>query len=114
MQPRIAEPDDEGAVSAVLLASYTALLAKDYAPAVLAAALPRMVRANPALLAEGSFYVIDGPDGTVIGCGGWTRAAPGSGEQTASVGHLRHFATHPAEARRGIGRLIYNPWRPRA
>jgi GNAT superfamily N-acetyltransferase len=108
MHARLAALSDETAVSALLLASYTGLMAKDYDPAVLAAALPHMVRANPSLLASGTFYVVEGPASSIIACGGWTRAAPGTARQTADLAHLRHFATHPNFARQGVGRLIYH------
>ena len=108
MRVRIAAASNENAVSALLRASYTELMARDYGAAILAAALPAMVRANPSLLGSGTFYVVDGPNASFIGCGGWTLAAPGSKTETTSLAHLRHFATHPHFARRGIGRLIYH------
>jgi N-acetylglutamate synthase-like GNAT family acetyltransferase len=108
MHARLAALSDETAVSALLRAAYTDLMAKDYDPEVLAAALPRMVRANPSLLASGTFYVVESPASSIIACGGWTHAAPGTATQTANLAHLRHFATHPSFARRGIGRRIYH------
>jgi GNAT superfamily N-acetyltransferase len=108
MRARLAVPSDEILVSALLLASYTTLMAKDYDAVVLAAALPRMVRANPSLLCSGTFYVVDAPAASVIGCGGWTLAAPGTEMEIASLAHLRHFATHPDFTRQGVGRLIYD------
>jgi GNAT superfamily N-acetyltransferase len=108
MRTRVAVLSDENAVNALLLASYTALMAKDYDPVVLEPALPRIVRANPGLLGSGTFYVVDGPEASIIACGGWTLAAPGTTTEVAGVAHLRHFATHPGFARRGIGRLIYH------
>ncbi len=108
MQTRVALLDDENAVSALLRDSYTERMAKDYDAVVLAAALPKMVRANPSLLGSGTFYVVDGPASPVIGCGGWTLAAPGTKMEIAGVAHLRHFATHPDFARRGVGRRIYD------
>jgi GNAT superfamily N-acetyltransferase len=108
MHIRIAVPGDEAAVSALLLASYTELMAKDYEAGVLAAALPRMVRANPGLLASGTFYVVEEPGGSVAGCGGWTVAAPGTKAEIARLAHVRHFGTHPDFVRRGVARLIYD------
>ena len=107
MQVRIATLADEDAVNALLAASYPTLMAPDYKPAVLAAALPRMVRANPVLLGSGTFYLADEPGGAVIGCGGWTFAAPGSQAEAAGLAHVRHFATHPDFARQRIGSAIY-------
>jgi GNAT superfamily N-acetyltransferase len=108
MHTRIAVPGDDDAVSALLLASYPLLMAKDYTADALAVALPKMVRANPALLSSGTFYVVDGPGAFLIGCGGWTLAAPGTKDVMAGLAHLRHFATHPDSVRQGVGRLIYD------
>jgi GNAT superfamily N-acetyltransferase len=108
MRTRISLLSDEMSVSALLLASYSELMASDYEAAALNATLPVMVRANQNLLGSGTFYVVDGPASSVIGCGGWTLAAPGTKMQTACLAHLRHFATHPDFTRRGVGRLIYD------
>jgi GNAT superfamily N-acetyltransferase len=108
MRIRIATLSDENPVSELLLASYSELMAREYDARALAAALPRMVRANPHLLASGTFYVVDGPAASIIGCGGWTLEAPDTKAETDGVAHLRHFATHPNFARRGVGRLIYS------
>jgi GNAT superfamily N-acetyltransferase len=45
-------------------------------------------------------------DGAAAGCGGWTIDKPGSGEIVEGVGHIRHFATHPAHLRKGVARLL--------
>ncbi len=95
-------------MTALLLASYPKLMAADYDAATLAAALPKLVRANPSHLRSGTFYVVDGLPGSVIGCGGWTVAAPDTKAEIPGLAHLRHFATHPDFARQGVGRLIYN------
>jgi len=106
---RPACPDDAGAVGAILAAGYPALLPAGYAPDVLAAALPRMVRPNPALLACGTYYIAL-VDGAPAGCGGWTAEKPGApGEPpVAGVGHVRHFATDPRVLRRGVGRALFD------
>jgi GNAT superfamily N-acetyltransferase len=108
MRARVSGLHDEAEVSRLLSASYTHLMAKDYDAGVLAAALPRMVRANAGLLGSGTFYVVDGPASLIVGCGGWTLAAPDTQMAAAGLAHLRHFATHPDFTRRGIGRLIYD------
>lgn len=104
---RTATPEDAPAVEALLGRSYPALMAGAYAAGVLAQALPLMVRANPALLASGTFYLVE-TAGRAIGCGGWTAGAPGSGAVEAGLAHLRHFAVDPAHVRQGIGRRIYD------
>jgi N-acetylglutamate synthase-like GNAT family acetyltransferase len=42
-----------------------------------------------------------------VGCGGWTKERPGTTTVESSLGHIRHFGTHPNWARRGVGRAIY-------
>jgi N-acetylglutamate synthase-like GNAT family acetyltransferase len=103
---RIAKPTDSDAVSALLVASYSSLLAACYDSDMLARALPHLTEANPALLACGTYYVAEREPGNLVGCGGWTVAKPGSGEITEGEAHIRHFATHPEWARQGIGSAI--------
>jgi len=67
-----------------------------------------MVRANPKLLASGNYYLAISTAGVVVGCGGWTPEKPGTCQAEPGIGHLRHFATRPEWASRGIGRNIYN------
>lgn len=103
---RAATPVDGNAVSTLLEASYPQLLAPDYAPRLLAAALPLITRANPRLLSSGTYYVAEAGGNAVVGCGGWTVEAPGGGDSRPGVGHIRHFAIHPEWTRRGIGRAL--------
>jgi GNAT superfamily N-acetyltransferase len=103
---RAATPGDGEAVSALLEASYPQLLAPDYDPRLLVAALPLMTKANPRLLASGTYYVAESGSDAVVGCGGWTVEAPGGGGSRPGVGHIRHFAIHPEWTRRGIGRAL--------
>jgi GNAT superfamily N-acetyltransferase len=102
----VAALTDADDITAVLQSSYPALLAGHYAPALLATALPRMTQANPTLLRSGTFYVARISGDRIVGCGGWTRERPGSGEIAAGVGHIRHFGTHPDHLRRGIGKRV--------
>ena len=69
--------------------------------------LPRMTEAQPNLLQCGSYYVAEAPDGAVVGCGGWTKERPGSGDTEVEVGHIRHFGVDPGWIRRGIGSALY-------
>jgi len=104
---RAATLDHLDEVEVVLAASYSRFLADAYDEAILTAALPIMVRANPDLLASGRFHVAAARDGAVVGCGGWSPGMPGTGEVEAGIGHIRHFATHPDWCGRGVGRMIY-------
>ena len=127
---RVASSLDHSAVSDLLMHSYPTLLAGAYSADILTAALPLMVKANPVLLASGTFYVAEmlmssstreesasgvmvGSDGEclVIGCGGWTREAPGGASGTGEFvsdesAHIRHFATHPHYIGRGVARKL--------
>jgi GNAT superfamily N-acetyltransferase len=100
---RVSTPSDSEAVTALLMASYPRLLAASYESETLARTLPYMTRANPGLLAFGSFHVAEAEAGHLVGCGGWTSAAPGSGEIVKGEAHIRHFATHPEWVGRRVG-----------
>ena len=100
---RAARPADSEAVSAVLLASYSTLLATHYDPDMLEGALPFIGRANPTLLASGTYYLAESRTGAILGCGGWSTMRPGGGENIPGEAHIRHFATHPDWQGRGIG-----------
>ncbi len=106
-QLRVAGPADAEAVTAVLASAYPRLMAPDYDPAVLAAVLPAMTRANPGLLASGTYYVQVAPGGGIVACGGWTREEPGTGRIEPGVAHVRHFGTHADWIRRGLGRAVF-------
>lgn len=102
---RVATPDDLGVLSELIAVSYAMLDNGVYEAARLAAALPIMSRANPNLLASGTYFVAEA-DGEPAACGGWARETPGTGEIEEGVTHIRHFATHPAHLRKGIARLV--------
>lgn len=104
---RVATAEDEALVGDLLEASYSVLMPPSYDAAAMAAALPIITRASPALLASGTFYLAVDRGGPIVGCGGWTRERPGTGETVPELGHIRHFATHPTWTGRGIGRALY-------
>lgn len=98
--------EDIAPLDALLARSYPRLLAADYPPSVLVTAIPRISKAQPALVTCGTYFVAL-RDGKLLGGGGWTRGAPGSGKRgAASVGHIRHFATDVDAVRQGVGRAL--------
>jgi len=103
---RVAVPSDEAGVSALLKTSYTALMARDYSPEILAVALPLICQANPVLLRSGTYYIAENSGGEIVGCGGWTPQRPGEGDSLDGLGHIRHFATHPTWTRQGIASAL--------
>jgi N-acetylglutamate synthase-like GNAT family acetyltransferase len=102
---RVADLQDKDAITSLLEASYAKLFAPRYAPQVLARAPPIMTKANTRLLTSKAYYVAH-VGGQLVGCGGWSRESPGSGEITEGTAHIRHFATHPDWLRRGVGRSL--------
>jgi GNAT superfamily N-acetyltransferase len=112
---RPASPDDERGVTRLLQASYRTHLANDYSSDVLDKAVPLISRANPLLLKCPTWFVVEHPHETrhIVGCGGWTPYLPGTstGESTTTSSkvtpHLRHFATDPAFARKGIASALW-------
>ncbi|MDD9923478.1 MAG: GNAT family N-acetyltransferase [Boseongicola sp.] len=97
---------DLAAVDGLLSASYPVLLAADYPPSVIVTAVPLISRANPALLSSGSYFVVEDGDGSIIGAGGWTEAAPPGGRRRPGIGHIRHVVTDHRQVRRGVGRAL--------
>ncbi len=105
---RVSVPGDRDLVSSLLRESFPVLMRSAYDAKLLERVLPRMTIAQPDLLASGSYYVAEAPDGKVIGCGGWTKERPGTNEIRANVGHIRHFGVHPEWTRCGVGKALYS------
>jgi GNAT superfamily N-acetyltransferase len=101
---RAARSEDQELLSAMLAASYASLKGS-YDPHGLDAALPYMSRANPKLLAGGTYYLA-AIGGEPAGCGGWSVEKPGCGEIRKGIAHIRHFATHPDHVRKGVARSL--------
>lgn len=104
---RPADPGDEKAVTALLQASYGALMPAGYDRSMLADLLPIITRANPILLSSGTYYLAETDAGEIIGAGGWTREQPGTGDILPDTGHIRHFGTHPDWTGRAVGKSLY-------
>lgn len=100
MQIRPSTLADLGQVDALLARTYPKLLKADYPPSVLVTALPRISRAQPALLSCGTYYVAE-DEGEILGAGGWT-----PDRTDRAKGHIRHVVTDDRALRRGIGRRL--------
>lgn len=103
---RVAGPGDVAAIDTILQKSYPALMASVYEPALLARALPLMVKANPRLLASGTYYLAEA-ESEPAGCGGWTFDEPGTGALEPGIAHIRHFGVRPDCTGKGVGRRLY-------
>lgn len=102
---RIATLDDLDVLDDLIRRSYATLDDGSYDRDRIAAAMPAISRANPKLLASGTYFVAE-VDGEAAACGGWSRLKPGTTESEEGVAHIRHFATHPAHLRKGIARAV--------
>jgi GNAT superfamily N-acetyltransferase len=98
-------PSDLGALDLLYARSYPALLKADYPPSVLVLALPLISRAQPRLLASGSFYLAES-GGEVLAAGGWSWGGPQGGASPVHMAHVRHLVTDHRHTRRGIGRAL--------
>lgn len=101
---RPSHTDDLSGVEDVLARAFPRLLKKAYPPSAMVTAVPLLQRADPRQLGSGRHWVAVGPDGGVVGAGGWAEyrrswSAPRRGA-------LRQFVTDPDHIRRGVGRAI--------
>ena len=100
---RRATRSDLHAIDALLRYTYPRTLKTELAPSVLVTAVPLIARLQPSAIAAGCYFVADaGPSG-LIGAGGWTLWNPTTGRRDARTASVRHFVTHPAMQRRGVG-----------
>ena len=103
---RVARPSDIPGIDEMLAKSYPKLLKPDYPASVLVTAIPLISKAQPRLIASGTYYVAERTsDGVIIGAGGWTTRGP-QGEFSQGVGHVRHFGTDPDIVRQGVAKAI--------
>lgn len=101
MTIRVAETRDLARLDALFGRSYPKLLKADYPPSVLVTAVPLISKAQPALVASGTFHVAELSDGTLVGAGGWMprRTRP-------QMGDIRHVVCDDRFLRRGIARAL--------
>ena len=114
---RVATPADEAAVDALMKASAAVLFPRFYDERQSASAVEHVAHVDPALLEDGTYFVLES-EGELVGCGGWSRRGKlytGSGD-AAGDDRLLDPASEPARVRamfvradwtrRGLGRRI--------
>ena len=116
---RLARADDVDALTPLIASSVRALGAGYYDERQIESAIRHVFGVDTQLVRDGTYFVIDGPDGPVA-CGGWSwRATLYGGDQHKPHGEdsrldpaihparIRAFFVHPAWARRGLAsRLV--------
>lgn len=114
---RVAHESDKPLLNALIRASGVGLAAGYYTEAQAAAITREVFGVDSALVADGTYFVIE-DDGVIVACGGWSRRATDFGGDQAKSGsdrpldpgtepaRIRAFFVDPARARRGLGSML--------
>lgn len=117
-QLRVARLEDQPALRELIARSIRALGAADYSPEQIEAALRGAFGVDTQLIRDGTYFVVDAPDGQAVACGGWSRRRTLFGSDAraerdeswldprADPAKVRAFFVDPGHARRGLGRWI--------
>jgi GNAT superfamily N-acetyltransferase len=115
---RLATLADVPALRALIDASVRALSTDYYSDEQIASSLRYVFGPDTQLIADQTYYVIE-PEGTIVASGGWSRRATLYGgdqlkgaadsllDPTREAARIRAFFVHPAWARRGLARQLY-------
>jgi GNAT superfamily N-acetyltransferase len=122
---RVATEADLDAIAAVMRASALELFPRFYDEHQTASAVVHIAHVDPALVADGTYFVHDA-GGEIVACGGWSRRGrlyTGSGNQhgddrlldpRTEAAHIRAMFVRPDWTRRGLGRAILEAGRDAA
>jgi GNAT superfamily N-acetyltransferase len=116
---RVAVTTDVPALNALIATSVRQLSIGFYSAAQIDAALHAVFGVDSQLIADGTYYIIDGDSGPAA-AGGWSgRGTLYGGDQAKGAidprldpmtdpARIRAFFVHPAYARRGLARQLYD------
>jgi GNAT superfamily N-acetyltransferase len=117
---RLARLTDVAAIESVMRESLVHIGRDWYEHRQVESALKYIAIADPQIIRDGTYYVIE-DDAAVVACGGWSRRGKlfaGRGDAgaedsrmldpTSEPARIRAMFVHPGHARRGLGRLILN------
>lgn len=119
LQPRIATHDDIPAIQALIADSVRGLSAGFYTPEQAESGLRYVFGVDTQLIEDGTYYVIEASGG-LAAAGGWSRRRTLYGgdqmkgeadpllDPAADPARIRAFFVHPAWARRGLGRQLFD------
>ena len=118
MTLRVARLADVPALQGMIESSVRGLSTNFYSPAQIDAALADVFGVDSQLIADATYYVIDGASGPAA-AGGWSRRSTLYGgdqakgaedpllDPVADAARIRAFFVHPDYARRGLARQLY-------
>jgi GNAT superfamily N-acetyltransferase len=122
---RLATLDDLPALRALIPASVRALSQGFYTPQQVESAIRHVFGPDTQLIADGTYFAAEA-EGTIVGCGGWSRRRTLYGgdqmkdaedpllDPAAEAARIRAFFVHPAWARRGVASAIMHACRDAA
>jgi GNAT superfamily N-acetyltransferase len=114
---RKATIDDREAITRLIEESARQLSREHYADAQIEAAIASVFGVDSDLIEDGTYFVAE-KDGTLIGCGGWSRRKTlfggdqfsnrdaGRLDPATDAAKIRAFFIHPKHARKGVARAI--------
>jgi GNAT superfamily N-acetyltransferase len=124
---RLATPDDVPAIVKLIDASVRGLSTSYYSGPQIDQALRTVFGPDTQLIADRTYFVIEAPDESLVASGGWSkRGTLYGGDQPKGSGadpllnpivdaaRIRAFFVHPAYARRGLGRRVFEACRASA
>lgn len=122
---RLATPDDLPALQALIPASVRALSQGYYTPEQIESAIRHVFGPDTQLIADGTYFAAEA-EGTIAGCGGWSRRRTLYGgdqmkdaedpllDPATEAAKIRAFFVHPHWARRGVASMIMEACRAAA
>jgi GNAT superfamily N-acetyltransferase len=116
---QVATAEDVAGIREVIDASVRGLQAGDYSPEQIDASLKTVFTTDSQLIADGTYFVAIAEDGSLAGCGGWSkrktlyggdnqveRIEPELLDPVTDAAKVRAIFVHPRFARMGLGSLI--------
>ncbi|MBS0395005.1 MAG: GNAT family N-acetyltransferase [Proteobacteria bacterium] len=115
---RNATLEDVPILHGLIRRSIHGLGAGDYSREQIEAALTGAFGVDTALIRDGTYFVIEGAEGSIVACGGWSRRKTLFGADTRTerdessldpateAAKIRAFFVDPGHARRGLGRML--------
>ena len=103
---RVATPADMETLTALVSRSFRTLAAGCYSQAQIEASLGTVIRVDPGLLSDGTYFVVE-RDGRPVACGGYSdRVSAVPGAKVERRAEVRAMFVAPEWASRGLGTVL--------